>query len=90
MGFAQYAAHRYVEAAETLRHEVCRGTGALRILAAALAQLGQFDEALEAARQFMQIAPKFSVSGWAKTQPFRDPKDREHFVEGYLKAGLPE
>ncbi|HEY7750199.1 MAG TPA: adenylate/guanylate cyclase domain-containing protein [Aestuariivirgaceae bacterium] len=89
MGFAQYAAHRYAEAVETLRHEVCRGTGALRILAAALAQLGQLDEAQEVARQFMEIAPKFTVSGWAQMQPFRDPKDRDHFVEGYLKAGLP-
>jgi hypothetical protein len=58
-------------------------------LAAALAQLGQLDEAQEVARQFMEIAPKFTVSGWAQMQPFRDPKDRDHFVEGYLKAGLP-
>jgi hypothetical protein len=30
------------------------------------------------------------LSNWAKRQPFRDPRDLRHFVDGYLKAGLPE
>jgi len=90
MGFAQYASHHYEEAIETLRQDACRGTSAQRILAAALAQLGRLDEAHEVGRQYIHLAPKFTISGWAKTQPFRNPQDRQHFVEGFLKAGLPE
>jgi hypothetical protein len=41
------------------------------------------------AHQFHIAQPQFSVSAWAKTQPFRDPADLQHFVEGYLTAGLP-
>jgi TolB-like protein/class 3 adenylate cyclase len=89
MGFAQYAAQRYEDAIDTLSHPSCRQAGCQRILAAALAQLGRLEEAHEVARQYMQLAPKFTVGGWAKTQPFRDPRDRQHFVEGFLKAGLP-
>jgi hypothetical protein len=59
-------------------------------LAAALAQLGRLQEAREAARQFLATYPHFSAAAWAKTQPFRDASDANHFVEGYLKAGLPE
>jgi TolB-like protein len=89
-GFALYAARRYHEAAKQLEHPSCRGTGALRILAAALAQLGRLDEAQLVAREFISISPNFTISAWAKTQPFRDPHDLHHFVEGYMKAGLPE
>src|SRR5262249_25789041 len=79
MGFALYAARRYEEAVGTLKHELCRGTGSQRILAAALAQLGKLDEARGVARLFMISQPKFTVSGWAKTQAFRDPRDLQHF-----------
>jgi TolB-like protein len=87
--FALYAARRYEEAAAALQIEACQGTGAQRILAAALAQLGRLPEAREAARQFLATYPHFSAAAWVKTQPFRDANDANHFVEGYLKAGLP-
>jgi TolB-like protein len=89
-GFAFYAAHRYEDVVTALDHEACRGNGSQRILAAALAQLGRLKEARDVARQFMHDYPEFTVSGWARTQPFRDPKDLQHFVEGYVKAGLPQ
>jgi hypothetical protein len=47
------------------------------------------DEAkLEAAR-FLAAHPSFSIEDWANRQPFQRPEDRQRFVEGYLKAGLP-
>jgi hypothetical protein len=89
-GFALYAARNYAQAVEALQNESCRGSGAQRILAAALAQLGRDKEAQAAAQRFLHILPQFSVSDWIKTQPFRDPRDLQHFVDGYIKAGLPE
>jgi hypothetical protein len=89
MGFARYAARQYSQAIEVLEHDSCRGTGAERILAAALAQLGRMDEARAAARRFMTTHPQFTIASWTRTQPFRDAKDLQHFVDGYVKAGLP-
>jgi class 3 adenylate cyclase len=38
---------------------------------------------------FLAVNPHFSVRYWASTQPFEHEADRQHFVEGYIKAGLP-
>jgi hypothetical protein len=35
------------------------------------------------------LNPLFTISGWIATQPIRDDAVREHFIEGYSKAGLP-
>ena len=88
-GFALYAARRYEEAVAALQHKSCRETGAQRILAAALAQLGRYDEAREAVLRFLNTFPQFTAESWAKTQPFRKADDLQHFIDGYIKAGLP-
>jgi hypothetical protein len=55
-----------------------------------LAQLGRIDEARQEAALFIANNPHFTISHWASTQPFQDELMREHFVDGYRKAGLPE
>jgi tetratricopeptide (TPR) repeat protein len=89
LGFAYYAVGRYAEAAEVLDREELGRLPAKRILAASLAQLGQLDNARVEARRFLEINPGFHASAWAATQPFKDKADGEHFVDGYIKAGLP-
>jgi adenylate cyclase len=89
LGWAQYAAGQYQDAVETLRHASAGGPGAKRNLAAALAQLGQMKEAREEARKFLLEFPHFSAQQWGSTQPFRDDEGRQHFIDGYIKAGLP-
>jgi tetratricopeptide (TPR) repeat protein len=89
LGFAYYATGRYAEAADVLSKEEVKLMPAKRILAASLAQLGQLDEARLEARRFLEINPGFQASAWAATQPFKDKADRDHFVDGYIKAGLP-
>ncbi|MBB3645477.1 hypothetical protein FHX14_001656 [Rhizobium sp. BK619] len=39
---------------------------------------------------FLVANPHFSIGHWAATEPFRDARTLEHFVDGYRKAGLPE
>lgn len=87
LGFANYAAHRYEEAIKALKHTY--RTGSQRVLAASLARLGRLDEAKAEAALFLTDNPDFTARRWADTHPFQNPGDREHFVEGYLKAGLP-
>jgi TolB-like protein/tetratricopeptide (TPR) repeat protein len=89
LGFAYYAAGRYAEAVDVLRKEEVGRLPAKRILAASLAQLGLVAEAREEACRFLDINPGFLASRWAETQPFRREGDRQHFVDGYVKAGLP-
>jgi tetratricopeptide (TPR) repeat protein len=90
LGHAQYALRQYDRAAETLRKEETYRAGSRRILAATLAQLGRLDEARREAELFMIHNPHFKISQWVATRPFRDEAVREHFVDGYRKAGLPE
>jgi hypothetical protein len=47
-------------------------------------------EAREEARKFLAEFPHFSAHEWGSTHPFRDDADRQHFIESYVKAGLPE
>jgi tetratricopeptide (TPR) repeat protein len=91
LGFNEYAAGRYDTAVETLRNEATHRLGSQRILAASLAQLGRLDEAKAEAAQFLAAHPHFSIQHWASAhaQPFRHDVDRQHFIDGYLKAGLP-
>jgi tetratricopeptide (TPR) repeat protein len=90
LGYVQYAAGRYEDAVATLRHEATHRTGSQRILAASLAQLGRLEEAKVEAGQFLASNPHFSIRHWANTQPFRQEEDRQHFIDGYMKAGFPE
>jgi TolB-like protein/class 3 adenylate cyclase len=89
LGLVEYAAGRYEDAVQTLRHEATHRLGSQRILAAGLAQLGLKEEAKIEAAQFLAAHPRFSIQHWVNTQPFQREVDRQHFVDGYLKAGLP-
>jgi hypothetical protein len=44
---------------------------------------------LKHARKFVLGFPDFSSRQWGDTQRFRDEADRQHFIDGYVKAGLP-
>ena len=90
LGQALYAATRYEEAATALRREETYRIGSRRILAASLAQLGRLDEAHHEAEMFMVSNPHFTLRHWCETQPFRDAAARDHFIEGYRKAGFPD
>ena len=89
LGWAQYAAGRYQDAAEALQHLGGQWIISHRLLAASLAQLGRIEEAKEEAKQYLAANPSFTVQEWGRTQPFLHATDRQHFIDGYLKAGLP-
>ncbi|MBB4574055.1 winged helix-turn-helix domain-containing tetratricopeptide repeat protein [Rhizobium lentis] len=90
LGQAQYAAGQYGAAVETLRRDETYRTSSRRFLAASLAQLGRLDEAQAETELFLVANPGFSIRHWAATEPFRDARTLDHFVEGYRKAGLPD
>ena len=89
---AAYTTRRYEEAIAALA-EVENHTSVSRlVLAASFAQLGQRD----AARAEMSEATKFDLDaqrkeiGYLSTYPHKDSSDKEHWLDGLRKAGLPE
>jgi tetratricopeptide (TPR) repeat protein len=88
LGWAQYLAHDYAGAVETIRKMEPIGVNR-RWLAASLAQLGRMEEARAEAEKFLKDNPSFSISDWASREPYLHEKDRQHAMEGFLKAGLP-
>jgi adenylate cyclase len=61
-----------------------------RILAASYAQLGKSEDAQRHAHEILAINPNFSLSRYKAKIPYRRDADRQHFLEGLAKAGLPE
>ncbi|WP_416066629.1 adenylate/guanylate cyclase domain-containing protein [Rhizobium sp. ZK1] len=90
LGQAQYAARDYEAAAATLRREETYRTNSRKFLAATLAQLGHQEEARREAELFLIAHPHFTIAHWLSSQPLRDASVRDHFVDGFRKAGLPE
>jgi tetratricopeptide (TPR) repeat protein len=90
LGFAQFIAGQYEAAVKTLRNPAIYRAESRRVLAAALAQLGQLEEAREEAKLFIARYPQFRLSLWFGKHPFRDLATRDRLVEGFRKAGLPE
>ncbi|PZM14594.1 adenylate/guanylate cyclase domain-containing protein [Rhizobium tubonense] len=90
LGQAQYAARNYQAATATLRRENTYRTNSRKFLAATLAQLGHREEARREAELFLIAHPHFTIGHWLSSQPLRDASVRDHFVDGFRKAGLPE
>ena len=58
--------------------------------AAASAHLGHIDDAHAGLDEFVRLLPGLTVGDERLIRPFRRPTDRERFLDGLRKAGLPE
>ena len=91
LGQAYFAARRYDEAIEAWRDKTApAGLSPTFLIAAAHAQAGRLDEARAIMDKFRQAAPGATVSGLAVGQPYKEPTDLQHLLDGLRKAGLPE
>jgi adenylate cyclase len=93
MGLANYMLKRYPEAVRWFREAALRSPNIMVAhlwLASAYAQLGQIEEARKEAAEVLRIAPGFTIEGYGRILPYKDPKDVEHRLDGMPKAGLPE
>ncbi len=61
-----------------------------RALAASYAQLGENEKAQRHAQEVLAINPDFSLARFKAKIPYRKEPDRDHFLDGLAKAGLPE
>lgn len=89
--YARFVAKNYCEAIalarEATRH---RGdlTGAYRVLTVAAGMAGQIDVASAALGELRRSQPNISLA-WIETQlPWKRAADRDHYLEGFRRAGL--
>ncbi len=93
LGFADFAAERYEDAAEWARKAVQENPKLPQghiLLAASCGQLGRIDEARAALAERLRASPGLTVDAVRSRLPWKHHADMERFLDGLRKAGLPE
>jgi hypothetical protein len=89
--YAQFVGRNYDEATrfsrEALRQR-CDFVGAHRVLTAAAGMAGQTDIAGVALQELRRAQPNISLAWIARQMPIKLDAEREHYLEGFRRAGL--
>jgi TolB-like protein/cytochrome c-type biogenesis protein CcmH/NrfG len=89
--YCQFVGRNYEEAIrlsrEALRHRI-DFSGAHRVLTAAAGMAGRPDVAKAALQELHRAQPTISLTWLANQMPFEHPAEREHYMEGFRRAGL--
>jgi TolB-like protein len=89
--YAQFLGRNYEEAMRLAR-EAARlrsdFVGAHRVLTAAAGMAGQSDVASDALKDLRRAQPSISLAWIASNMPIRHDTDRDHYLEGFRRAGL--
>jgi tetratricopeptide (TPR) repeat protein len=89
--YAQFVGRDYDEAMRLARDGIrLRGdfVGAHRVLTAAAGMAGQADVAKAALQELRRAQPNISLAWIARQMPIKDDAGREHYLEGFRRAGL--
>lgn len=63
-------------------------TGAYRVLTVAAGMAGQIKVSAAALQELRRVQPNISLSWIANQLPWKLESDREHYLEGFRRAGL--
>ncbi|WP_407176262.1 winged helix-turn-helix domain-containing tetratricopeptide repeat protein [Bradyrhizobium sp. STM 3562] len=89
--YARFVENRYDEAIALAREAVRqRGdlTGAYRVLTVAAGMAGDLDAARAALQELRRSQPNISLAWIANELPWKFDADRQHYLEGFRRAGL--
>ena len=89
--YAQFVGRNYPEAMALSREAIRqRGdlTGAYRVLTVAAGMAGQTEVAAAALQELRRVQPNISLAWIANQLPWKLDSDREHYLEGFRRAGL--
>jgi hypothetical protein len=89
--YAQYVGRNYDEAMRLAREGIRqRGdfVGAHRVLTAAAGIAGRNEVAKAALQELRRVQPNISLEWIAKEMPIKQDAEREHYLEGFRRAGL--
>jgi TolB-like protein/cytochrome c-type biogenesis protein CcmH/NrfG len=89
--YAQFVGRNYDEAMRLAREGIRqRGdfVGAHRVLAAAAGMAARLEDATAALRELQRAQPNISLAWIASEMPIQDSAERQHYLEGFRRAGL--
>jgi adenylate cyclase len=89
--YAQFVGRDYDEAMRLARQSLReRGdfVGAHRVLTAAAGMAGQTEVAADALLELRRVQPNISLAWIAKEMPIKLDAEREHYLDGFRRAGL--
>jgi TolB-like protein len=89
--YAHYVGRNYDKAMQAARESIrlrADFVGAHRVLAAAAGMTGQADVAAAALQEVRRLQPGVSLAWIANEMPIKLDDDREHYLEGFRRAGL--
>jgi TolB-like protein len=89
--YAQYVGRNYDEAMRLAREGIRQRAdfvGAHRVLTAAAAMAGADNVANAALQELRRVQPNISIDWIARQMPIRHDGEREHYLEGFRRAGL--
>jgi hypothetical protein len=89
--YAQFLGRNYEEAMRLSREGIRQRSdfvGGHRVLTAAAGMSGQADIARAALQELRRAQPNISLAWIAAHMPIKRDADREHYVEGFRRAGL--
>jgi tetratricopeptide (TPR) repeat protein len=91
VAYCQYVGRNYDEAIRLSREAIRqRGdfVGAHRVLTAAAGMAGRCDVAKAALQELRRAQPNISLTWLASQMPFEHAAERDHYIEGFRRAGL--
>ena len=89
--YAQFVGRNYDEAMRLAREAIRQRSdfvGGHRVLTAAAAWPGQTESPAAALQELRRAQPNISLAWVANQMPFKRDADREHYLEGFRRAGL--
>ena len=89
--YAQYVGRNYENAMQAARESIRLRSdfvGAHRVLVAAAGMAGQTAVAAAALQELRRVQPDISLAWIATAMPIKLDADREHYLEGFRRAGL--
>jgi TolB-like protein len=91
VAYAQYVGRNYDEAIRLSRESIRqRGdfVGGHRVLTAAAGMVGRDEVAKSALQELRRVQPNISLAWIAREMPIKLDAEREHYLEGFRRAGL--
>jgi len=89
--YAQFIGRDYAKAMQLAREAIRQRAdfvGAHRVLSAAAGMAGETELAANALRELRRAQPNISLDWIAQRMPIKENAEREHYLEGFRRAGL--
>ena len=90
VGLAHFSARRYREAIAAYQRASSKLSWIHACIAACHVHLGELALARERMQEALRLDPTMTIARRRADEPFKNPADLEHLLDGLRKAGLPE